>query len=1304
MANESGSYDTMDVWKAASHSSISRVMNVNTKQMFALLRSMFCEGAEEKDIRQAIKQFGGSLQTWAKIFPMSPWPAVNAPSNTNMRGLTQSITRVVSDSHPTLAVATPGTWIIIDKVWCGVAVRTYGEIALGTPLVLPGAAPPSSTSTPNPPSLPTQIPFGPSSQSKPGAFASIYGAGGINYGIPAWMTPPPSVNGTLPAYDALNPSGQLWWAPTNGFLFNPGTLVPYVSSSAAQSATFSAIMLLRNGKDQVQNSEQLAALYSVGRRITAMKSLYLTANASGTSASGIGASCFSTDSRLYAWSPSVIESQGGKNSISQVTLVRANPAADQQGLRSIQGSNVDQIMGPLEYGLVGGGLTTRTFQIWSTLINASGIQPIVQTGSTVPQANGLPGVQNSIQNYMFDRQGDSYARVLWISDKTTNVGGTFQQTFSLAPNQCQYAGATGDAINNLYPFREFSTLSSTRDVNIENVQIELTNEDCPPVFTVSHRVAMGASCCGSMGNGCHVWAQIMSDDTVQYTTQPFGLSIWGLSGAGMLSGSATHQTGYCPYGVIPGGMMSTVSSEVAVPVQPGSFSFTRQWTWVGTFLCLTAMPNAQQEVSINISIPLENSPNVSGPVQVDRIDGASNGQQIVYSLRTSWEVLATGSTRAVTNKSGDILQPMIDPKFPDLLRNLFASGNSEFFKCVMDESSWMQRVFAIMTLDSPRAFLTLLSEQDFSGNPLDPIHERITSLVPSKVQEIEDNPLKRQREEEAEDEMAKRIKNEIGASGWFSDLTDKVANAVHHAKKAIDTAHKGYQLAKQAHGMYKKARGGMRADCVYDGSTGYNGDAEYGVNGDAEYGVSGNAPYDDEYKGQAFFQDDNDGANYLTSGSPNSAGGMSVPCSPWMSPLLSTLGLPLDYRETGSTLLSARSEFLKVYAVDPMAPDYFFASMYQLMTGYDALLNKSVPNVIKDMSTENLVKLIRSNRGDVECAALVLLAAGFNSRERSSWLVGAANVGFTKLIEVAQGFTNMLSRISEVATKDDKDGKVTISEAGTGSVLTLTDRSSGGKSTILVHPKQLLSRAKGGAVVLRTISDQGTIITTWPADYFLVIAVDANPPTISSTAEIRSHILTGGAARKLFEYPVWLMKSNLLKTKGGLAEEFFLKKSELKPVKQMTATLQRLLVVKSDAHWARTMNVSERRTKNVPMASNVLDFILQFTDTIMHTGGSGRTGWFSLDDLSTNVELVPLSKTKLALDRAREARPTREDLEDLEPTDEDNIHYTPGISDNLAFVPPAPKPKQPRGDNEYFPRINRLKQEAKAEKVKLEKQ
>jgi len=118
----------------------------------------------------------------------------------------------------------------------------------------------------------------------------------------------------------------------------PGALTPYISPGAQQSSTFTSIMVLRTGKDQPTNSTQLPSEYTSGRLITSMNSLYITTNGAGTSASGIAAAAFIPNLGFPSYPPSTLEQAGGKNSQSQIPVVRANINDQDTGVRWLLGN------------------------------------------------------------------------------------------------------------------------------------------------------------------------------------------------------------------------------------------------------------------------------------------------------------------------------------------------------------------------------------------------------------------------------------------------------------------------------------------------------------------------------------------------------------------------------------------------------------------------------------------------------------------------------------------------------------------------------------------------------------------------------------------------------------------------------------------------------------------------------------------------------------------------------------------------------------------------------------------------------
>ena len=819
--------DGLDSWTQASTDDLVNMLRVNPAQMKAYLASLMIEGADEKDIRRAMNRFGNSGTTmWGKIAPMSPCDAINAPIQTTLKGLTVNLARQVIPQAPG-HVATPGCWLFVDKFWAGYSKRTYAEISTGTVLILPGSWTVSADNKweSTTPQLPTQIPFGKKSQVRSSSsFTSIYGP----YNIPAWMTPPIGTPAGLPPYN--DPS----WSPKNGYLFNPGTLVPYISPNQQAAASFSAVTVLRNSRDQPQCSEQLSANYSSGRQITSMGSMYITTNGAGTSASGMGAGALVPDVTVPTFTSAMLEAQGTSNSQSQVTMVRTNATTEAEGLRWIQGPNVLKVLAPLEYGLVTGGLGGVANNVWNTIIYPSGMtNGCMGVNYQVPVVSEQDVFSTNVGNGIYDRQGDGFGAVIWISDKFSNVGGTFAQSQQLQAVKCGIAGSTGVANNNVYPQDLFSTIFSTQ-ASIQNVYIPLLNEDAPPQYTFNWACGFGAGTGGSLGQGCHVYVQIGSDDTPSFSFVPFGLGVYGNSQMGNNVANASLSG----YGVIPGGMFNTWQTAIDTPIQPnfGSGSFIRQWTYAGTFVCFTAMNNAVQEVSLTVKVPLENTSGIRGPAMVIRVDGVSENQQIVMQNRSNWEVVSTAATKAIQSTGTAALRPMVDQRFPDLIRDLFNSPDADFFKTIFDEESWQERVFKVMTL-TPSSFLDLLKTQGFSKYSQHGLHERVTQLLES--------PKRLREDEEQKNDQIAAIEHKID---MLQDEKNQLTNNVKNIHSGLNNLNHHITQMKEAH-----AGAQFGASSLYNDKT--NADAQFGAD----------APFDDEANAGGFFGDIWDGIKSVAS-------------------------------------------------------------------------------------------------------------------------------------------------------------------------------------------------------------------------------------------------------------------------------------------------------------------------------------------------------------------------------------------------------------------------------------------------------
>jgi len=260
-----------------------------------------------------------------------------------------------------------------------------------------------------------------------------------------------------------------------------------------------------------------------------------------------------------------------------------------------------QQLTPLDYGFVTGGLGGALKNLYSFTIYPSGMGlGGMGSAATVPQKHDLNNSAGTpgglcLANGIYDRLNDTFAQVLWVSDKFQNQGGMFAKTQALQSTSCYIGGLplpspppvptppppAGLPLSNTYPRQIFNYNLATQ-TPIVNVFMPGLNEDAPPVFDVTWTVAMGAGCAGPLGQGCHVFVQIDSDDTIQQMQVPFGLGFFGNQQIGT-SSSTPDQSGY---GVIPGGSPNTVYGSYAVPVTPGVASFTRQWTYAGTFFSL----------------------------------------------------------------------------------------------------------------------------------------------------------------------------------------------------------------------------------------------------------------------------------------------------------------------------------------------------------------------------------------------------------------------------------------------------------------------------------------------------------------------------------------------------------------------------------------------------------------------------------------------------------------------------------------------------------------------------------------------
>lgn len=1101
MANVSSTTDASDAWRGSSNRELAKVLRVNPRQMLNLLRSTMMCGADAKDITHAVEANGGPKNYIPRnVLPMVPWRAINAPTNTTLKGLTQLITKVIPPQNPANAVVSPGVWIIVDKPWCGSNVRSYAEISVDSNVGIPLAYASVLDANNYPvPTGTTQIQFGHQTQLKTGQT----GPGWLGvYGIPSLMTPPPRVvlTGGLPPYSQ---GGALGWSSANGYLFDPGRLYPKIPNSATASATFNAIMVLRCGKDQPQSSENLAALYSQGRKLTSLSNFHITANAAGTSATGQGAAAFITNVTLPTFSQAVLESQGANNSVSQIPLVHMQ-GEPRPGVRMMLGTNVQQNLQFLDVSAVSGGLAAVATNLYSTLIGASGLDMSIPTSScTVPQSQAISGALDvmTVANGVYDMQRDGYARVLWVSTFFASDA-TFTKSPELLSTACQVAGGAGNAINNTYNKTIFSTATNANGgVRVPVTQVELPqgNEDSPVQFELSWKVGMGAGQPGSLGSGCHVWIQADSDDTVQFKYTPFGLGQFGVDCAS----AQFHTQG--AYGVIPGGTLTEPRCTIKTPMQPDGYSATRQWTWAGMFLALSAMPNAQQQFNMDVYLPLENQSGVTGPAYVARIDGISSSQQLVYQQRSQWEVLANAATRAVDNRSGNMYHPMISPRFPDLLRDLFASNGAAFFKTILDEDSWSARVYQLeYGIRSVEDFVDLLRNQEFIHNPSDELHETMQHMLITTPAE---NGLK-----EAVKDQAEHIK----------EVEIELDQLKRSREEDVETAQKQSRLEAAMDAAIERMNSRLdRLDRLVEANRyplvgqGVSSDGQYGVGGEGgQYGV-GNA--DRSVGAAAVWERDNE--NYFDStGSNNSTqrGEVSVTGHPWLNSAIGGFSDSDDVADLlrGETVIS---EFQAETAADSIR--------FGFLTAYDIVeLHTKLP-----VDTAIDWQTVYSN-----------LAQGFTTsshKEAAFWAMCKNADTLTRLRDGA--YENVVHFMQAI------------------------DRAHSMFMTAAANERQLYEKYTRRVFTKQGVEEQAALrrLTNLPTEQYLCVAM--HDPKNSRHVE-RSVILPGSVAHKLLRFADYTLKRRLAQNSRRDFEDW---KTKHPAPKELTVTEITDLVQRAHDFW-----------------------------------------------------------------------------------------------------------------------------------------
>jgi hypothetical protein len=441
-------------WKDASLEQLQNVLPTLLDQlspergqaMLEMVRSIYASGAtsEQLDVWEGSTGFNGLTPPPA----MAILPAINAPLASTTQQVAFSLELTIADSNSSsVRECNMGTFVIIQQPWFAWdKIDTFVEWGINTKYYLTGA------DMGNGPTLCKQLPIGASAQYDPSDVASSWLG---PYGVPTLMLPPKmnfsdtvnsqaifadyvpyvTTNGTgvldafrneaAQAYSFSQkfPQGYNWgpynyqttWTSGNGYLWNPGYLMPKTEKAEkANSATYTAILVHAPPTYQFQAGMNLAASYSAGRIISLMFSCYVTPNPTGTNGNGKVTIGLLTDALQPTYTRDTIQQQAGKN-YSHNALQLNGQTTKKGGGIYILGTNTLQQFKPLqpslESGLGSGGkvqdafvlqlnphgcanyhLSTTGSDPWAAVVNGSVTYPSGPTGPfqlTAGAANGF---------------------------------------------------------------------------------------------------------------------------------------------------------------------------------------------------------------------------------------------------------------------------------------------------------------------------------------------------------------------------------------------------------------------------------------------------------------------------------------------------------------------------------------------------------------------------------------------------------------------------------------------------------------------------------------------------------------------------------------------------------------------------------------------------------------------------------------------------------------------------------------------------------------------------------------------------
>ena len=378
------------------------------------------------------------------------------------------------------------------------------------------------------------------------------------------------------------------------------------------------------------------------------------------------------------------------------------------------GPEVVESLLPLNFELTTGSFpAVSVLPQWTGIIKASGVSGLAST-ATILQAPNVPaaggGVDSNayIANGVTDRPMGAFAQVLWISAKWMTPDSQFAQSQQKETSACLTGVTTGTGVSNTYAQETFSSKNCDKYSSVTNVIIGNFGDIVLPEYTLKWSIGCGAANCMSMGQVVDVYGSISTKTgEVEMVTRPGSLGIWGLSG---YSGDPRFSAA----GVIPGGMYQTFTYTHKVQHAPGDNFMVRSADYMGTFVMLNPMPNAQMSVELYTTIPSLYQTGIIGPAFVTRLDGVGTSQQLSFRQASTWEVVASGSTAPVT-ESTPVKRAMVSADFYNLMRDVTQSRLCPNFSLVMSDQTWKSVVAKMMGMDLT-GLLQLLADNKVMEN------------------------------------------------------------------------------------------------------------------------------------------------------------------------------------------------------------------------------------------------------------------------------------------------------------------------------------------------------------------------------------------------------------------------------------------------------------------------------------------------------------------------------------------------------------------------------------------------------------